>query len=816
VGNVKPWSSITVRITYVADVKIDGDAVTFFLPTYVAPRYTPASEGDPLPAGGVHPPHEGLRFDLVAAMASEIKAIESKTPGIGLKVDEAGSPRVRTVALATEVMSLDKDLIIRITTAEPHQPRCLVEHDKESDTYAGVVTLCPHIEFDDERRELVFLVDRSGSMGGYDDDSNIAQAKRALQLFCRSLPEDCYINIIGFGSRQDWLWPESVKYGEESLAKATKHIENLKADLGGTEICAPLRSLLAQKVREGYDRQVFVLTDGQVSNTAETVEVVRSAVAKMPKTRVFALGLGHGASHELVEGIAEAGRGAADFSVDKNALQGKVIRQLKHALQPALNEVSIAWEGAAGAPPDYAAGEDGGGAAPAEAEASPQKKKSGLLSAFAPSSVGSLLGFAKKSPKPINPADAEGYARAPYVNPAIVSGERFVSYILVAKGGRPPAAVTITAKSPAGDLDVRLPVAATDVVEGKLLHTMAARALINDLQKGRSWMHGTGAVIKNEIVRLGTTYSLASKHTSFVAVQKKGEVRQLAPHLASPVPHDPSLVNFNSNLVKGGGRGGRRRARASARNAGLGMACAAPMPAPSRAACAAPMPPGAPPPATFGGGGFGGAPPPAAFGGGGFGGGMMMRKSATAKPAKMKKKKGKSIGMKKMDNSSRSKKAVEKSSLEVKESLSFDAGAVNFAKEDEEDDDSDDDFSEEAAESRLAPAGEQQLSQEQRLQTLIALQNFSGSFDLNAALATAVSIDLAELEKLLDGDIADTAAARRLAGTAIAIAFLRARLPELEPQWELVAAKALKWLGKEAKAVGTTANESLDAAATKF
>ena len=65
---------------YVADLKVDGDAVEFFLPTFVAPRYTPASESDPVPMGGPAPP-DGLRFDLVAAMASDILSIESKVIG---------------------------------------------------------------------------------------------------------------------------------------------------------------------------------------------------------------------------------------------------------------------------------------------------------------------------------------------------------------------------------------------------------------------------------------------------------------------------------------------------------------------------------------------------------------------------------------------------------------------------------------------------------------------------------------------------------------------------------------------------------------
>ena len=142
----------------------------------------------------------------------------------------------------------------------------------------------------------------------------------------------------------------------------------------------------------------------------------------------------------------------------------QVITQLKHAIQPALNEVTIVWEGAAGPPPDYKT-TDAAAGADAKPAGDAGGHGHGLLSAFAPSAIGSLLGFTKKTPKPENPADAEGYARAPFINPPVLSGERFLSFVLVAKDGKPPAAVHITAKSPVGDLDVRLPVTEADVVQ---------------------------------------------------------------------------------------------------------------------------------------------------------------------------------------------------------------------------------------------------------------------------------------------------------------------------------------------------------------
>ena len=80
-------------------------------------------------------------------------------------------------------------------------------------------------------------------------------------------PVDCYINIVRFGSGFESLFPNSKKYTATTMAQATAYIDALGADLGGTALVAPLVHLLALPGITGYSRQMFVLTDGQVSDT---------------------------------------------------------------------------------------------------------------------------------------------------------------------------------------------------------------------------------------------------------------------------------------------------------------------------------------------------------------------------------------------------------------------------------------------------------------------------------------------------------------------------------------------------------------------
>ena len=90
-----------------------------------------------------------------------------------------------------------------------------------------------------------------------------AQTKKTLQLFLRALPADSRFNIISFGSRTTSFEPRSVTYDNDSMRRATKHVQDMSANLGGTEIMTPLRQVFETKSLLKYPRQVFVLTDGQ-------------------------------------------------------------------------------------------------------------------------------------------------------------------------------------------------------------------------------------------------------------------------------------------------------------------------------------------------------------------------------------------------------------------------------------------------------------------------------------------------------------------------------------------------------------------------
>ena len=139
---------------------------------------------------------------------------------------------------------------------------------------AVMLNFFPKFETKKAACEFVFVVDRSGSMNG----SFIRSASETLVLFLKSIPPGCSFNIIGFGSRYTALFSSSVPYNQENLDVAIKHAESLQADLGGTELLPPLKHVFGQPLLPGLPRQVFVLTDGSVSNTNACIQEVRNNV----------------------------------------------------------------------------------------------------------------------------------------------------------------------------------------------------------------------------------------------------------------------------------------------------------------------------------------------------------------------------------------------------------------------------------------------------------------------------------------------------------------------------------------------------------
>ncbi|HNV72056.1 MAG TPA: VWA domain-containing protein, partial [Candidatus Ozemobacteraceae bacterium] len=211
-------------------------------------------------------------------------------------------------------------------------------------------------------RLVDFVIDCSGSMGG----ESIAEARRAVELCIRSLNEGDLFQIVCFGSSFRFVFDSYLPFNQQTLEQAVKAIAAIDADMGGTELLAPLQAVLGEKspgltgllrstaaallgkttsrpaTLENRRRTMIIMTDGEVSNDDAILDYVRLNAGN---TRIFSFGIGAGASHYLVKGLARQSRGAAEFIFPGERIEPKVLRQFGRIDTPLIEEVAIDWGG---------------------------------------------------------------------------------------------------------------------------------------------------------------------------------------------------------------------------------------------------------------------------------------------------------------------------------------------------------------------------------------------------------------------------------------------------------------------------------------
>ena len=155
-------------------------------------------------------------------------------------------------------------------------------------------------------------------------------------------------------------------------------------------------------------------------------------------------------------------------------------------------------------------------------------------------------------------SDAGDSQQSPYIFPLLANGKRFLMYYITSVRTPPtqvslsasisgtvrilqftvPQSLMIVLNDNESDEDSNATTTANTTfstmttfsptaTKRNMIHKMAGRSLIRDLEEGRSKFHAlekSSEEIRAEIVRLGLLYQIASSETSFLAIDEEGPV----------------------------------------------------------------------------------------------------------------------------------------------------------------------------------------------------------------------------------------------------------------------------------------------------
>src|SRR6266699_6045928 len=355
VANILPGEQIKITISYVETLKYEDGSYEFVFPMVVGPRYVP---GEPVGAKGngfapntnrvpdasritPAPPPEGLRaghdisLDIALDAGVSIDGLASKSHDVEIERADNRRAHLRLKDLATIP---NKDFILHYDVAGQKMQDALLTHSGNNGGYFTLILQPPEKvnAADVMPKELVFVLDTSGSMSGFP----IEKAKETMKLALDNLyPTDTF-NLITFSGDEHILFPEPVPATKDNLRKAQEFLESRKGG-GGTEMMKAIKASMDPSDAQDHVRIVCFMTDGYVGNDMEII----GEIQRHPNARVFAFGIGGSVNRFLVDGMAKYGRGEVEY-VELNDDGSAAARRFHERVRnPLLTDISIDWNG---------------------------------------------------------------------------------------------------------------------------------------------------------------------------------------------------------------------------------------------------------------------------------------------------------------------------------------------------------------------------------------------------------------------------------------------------------------------------------------
>lgn len=357
-ANVAPGEAIEVSMHVVQPLRPDRGRYELVLPTVVGPRFVPGTptgtrsgtgmidDTDLVPdASRITPPVLPPRYRSCGDLEIEVSidaggpiaSLATTSHRIAVAPDHLGA----MVRLDERFALLDRDFVLS-WRRDGAEPRATLQAQPDADGDGGWLTLTvqPPVTVDADDvpgRELVFVVDASGSMMGEPMDL----AKATMRRFITGLGPDDAFQVLRFSDSASGLGDEMLPVTAENIERALEYVDALAGE-GGTSMTAGIEAALGVPRRSDRLRYVVFLTDGYIGNEAQVFELVGDQIGD---ARLFSLGVGSSVNRYLLDGLARMGRGSVTY-VDLAQPTEPVVERIYDKLrQPALVDLKLEVEG---------------------------------------------------------------------------------------------------------------------------------------------------------------------------------------------------------------------------------------------------------------------------------------------------------------------------------------------------------------------------------------------------------------------------------------------------------------------------------------
>lgn len=358
VANIAPGEELQVEIGYQQLVDYRDGRFELRFPLVIGPRYIPgqpqlaedsrfgqahgwAGDTDQVPDASQITP---LVADPADGPLNPVSLRVSLDAGLPLRelrshyhpmTETRPSAERAVLELAQGPVPADRDFLLSWRPEAGMEPRAaLFKEQWQAEDYALLLLMPPDQEPEAQKlsREIVFIIDNSGSMHG----DSIGQAKAALRLALQRLSPQDRFNLIHFNDRSHALFSQAREATPGNRDKALRLVDRLQAE-GGTEMLPALKMALRSDGTERL-RQVIFLTDGSVGNESALFELIRK---RLGQSRLFTVGIGSAPNSHFMQRAADFGRGSFTYIGDLAEVQERMNTLFRKLENPAMRNLRL-------------------------------------------------------------------------------------------------------------------------------------------------------------------------------------------------------------------------------------------------------------------------------------------------------------------------------------------------------------------------------------------------------------------------------------------------------------------------------------------
>ncbi|GGU03093.1 VIT domain-containing protein [Actinomadura citrea] len=334
VGNILPGERVTIRLSLDQPLPHESaSSATFRFPLVVAPRYIPGAPLDGERAG------PGVADDTGAVPDASRISPPVLLPGfpnpvhlaLRVDIDPAGLPLTqirsalhvvaeegdgeRTTVRLQPGERLDRDFVLRLDFAPRESAALSLIPDESGEEGTFSLTVLPSGEARPRPRDVVLVLDRSGSMHGW----KMVAARRAAARIVDTFRAEDRFAVLSFDTvieRPRDLGSGLVDGTDRNRFRAVEHLAALGAR-GGTEMLTPLDEGCRLLADPNRDRVLVLITDGQVGNEDQLLAHLEP---RLNGVRVHTVGIDQAVNAGFLNRLAAIGRGRCELVESEDRL----------------------------------------------------------------------------------------------------------------------------------------------------------------------------------------------------------------------------------------------------------------------------------------------------------------------------------------------------------------------------------------------------------------------------------------------------------------------------------------------------------------